>query len=117
MAFTKSTACSTLKRLSRSSFVSAALRFLGSFAMILSLDVHAHAARRARNTARGGLQLSGVHVRHLFFGDSADLVPGELAHLVLVGLLGTRTRLAGRRQPASLLDENARRGRLHHERV
>src|SRR5690606_19371149 len=78
-------------------------------------DVDAHAARRTRDASGCGVDFVRVHVFQLGLRDLQQLSPGDLAHLVLVRLLGARTRLA-HLQTERLLDEDARRRRLHHER-
>src|SRR5688500_4176714 len=51
-------------------------------------DVDAHGPRSARDRLEGGLQRFRVQIRHLQLGDVLDLLPGDRAHLVLVGLGG-----------------------------
>src|SRR4051812_22919431 len=62
---------------------------LGCLAMVLSLhDFEAHRTGRALDDARCGLDVVGVEILHLAFGDLAQLGAGDLAHRFTAGQLG-----------------------------
>src|SRR5262245_41806558 len=73
---------------------------------------HAHRAGGASDHLRGLVEISGVQILRLGFGDLLALRHGDLAHHVDARLLRAGARLLRRRQARGLLDQERRRGRL-----
>ena len=72
----------------RSTRERAARYFLPRLAMLPLLvgHLHAHGAGGALHHAHGGLDVGGVQVLHLHFGDAAHLLASEAPHLVPFGV-------------------------------
>src|SRR3989441_6231688 len=109
-------ASSTVYSRSGSIFAAAAsyrlpVRFVTTVAMSsLLADFDAHAAGGALDDPHGGVDRVRVQIRHLRLRDLPDLLPGDLADLLLERVR-RRLRDAGRS-----LEQHRRRWGLHHER-
>src|ERR1019366_368025 len=72
---------------------------------ILSHHFNPHRPRRAAHALDGGIDGSGVQIRHLLFGNVLDLLQGHLANLIFVG----RARSLGYASRAFKQDRRGRR--------
>src|SRR5690606_25733255 len=85
------------------------------FAMFLLHHPDAHGARRTRQRTRRLLDVIGIEVCELELRDLTHLIHRHLTDVGTARFLRTGARLPGRLQTCGLLQEEARRRRLHHE--